>query len=110
MHKIANATELTSELRRLLDYAQSDLPSRARIARELETLSLRLVTASFKAGDSIVLSKDIYGAAKDGFTKGERVTVRGTYKGSSGDMVVLRSGKGVLLHIPAEDVPGEPAE
>ena len=48
MRKIANTDELTSELRRLLRYAASHQPSRVSIARELRTLSERLVVAANK--------------------------------------------------------------
>lgn len=42
MRKIANTTELTSELRQILAYAQSVRPSRQRLARQLRNLSLRV--------------------------------------------------------------------
>ena len=82
-------------------------PAATKLIEKYIARGSKQAAAGFKAGDSIVLSKDIYGGTKDGFTEGERVTVRGAYKGPSGDMVVLRSGKGVLLHMRSEDVPGE---
>jgi phage gpG-like protein len=45
MRKIADTNELQSELRRLLAYAQSNQPSRARIASELRSISTRLAGA-----------------------------------------------------------------
>lgn len=42
MQKIANTSELKSELQSLLEYSRSPQPSRKRIARELRTLSARL--------------------------------------------------------------------
>lgn len=42
MHKIANTTVLQTELRRILAYAQSERPSRSRIAGELRSLSSRV--------------------------------------------------------------------
>lgn len=45
MRKIANTSELQTELRRLLSYAQSERPSRMRLATALLELSSRLKTA-----------------------------------------------------------------
>jgi hypothetical protein len=45
MRKIANTTELTSELKRLLAYAGSHQPSRAKLASELRDLSMRVAVA-----------------------------------------------------------------
>jgi hypothetical protein len=42
MRKIADADELEIELRRLLAYAQTDKPSRSRLASELESLRARV--------------------------------------------------------------------
>jgi hypothetical protein len=42
MKKIANTTELQTELQRLLAYSQSELPSRAVLASELQALSERV--------------------------------------------------------------------
>jgi len=54
MHKIANTNELQSELRRLIAYAGSDLPSRTRIAAELRQLSQRV--AADRSGATAVLN------------------------------------------------------
>jgi molecular chaperone GrpE (heat shock protein) len=58
MQKIADANELESELRRLLAYAQTERPSRSRMASDLQTLSARLsrYAAEFEAGkfDSVL--------------------------------------------------------
>jgi hypothetical protein len=42
MRKIANTTELQSELKQLIKYAGSDKPSRARLAKDLSTLAVRV--------------------------------------------------------------------
>lgn len=46
MRKLANTTELQHELHRLLSYAQSERPSRRRLATELRDLSHRLTRVS----------------------------------------------------------------
>lgn len=48
MNKIASPDELQSELRRLLAYAQTERPSRERIAHALDTLSERVGAAAPK--------------------------------------------------------------
>lgn len=96
MRKIANTSELQSELRRLLAYAQSERPSRRRIASALEDLSLRLakVTPSETIGwkevkDGVWLARAKYadgathsfGIYEDGDTFGVEVdTPDGTYQ------------------------------
>jgi hypothetical protein len=44
MQKIADASELEAEIRRLLAYTQGESPSRSRLASELQTLSTRLAS------------------------------------------------------------------
>lgn len=46
MLKIANTAELQTELRQILAYAQTEQPSRERIARELEDLGHRLTASN----------------------------------------------------------------
>jgi hypothetical protein len=45
MHRIANTTELQSELRRLIAYAESPQPSRERLAAALNDLSERVAAS-----------------------------------------------------------------
>lgn len=54
MRKIANTTELQTELRKILAYAQSELPSRTTIAHQLEQLSLRVAKEELKEVNVIV--------------------------------------------------------
>lgn len=42
MHKVADTDELQRELRRILAYAQTERPSRARLANELSSLGRRV--------------------------------------------------------------------
>jgi hypothetical protein len=48
MHKIADADELETELRRLLAYTQTEEPSRSHLASELHGLSLRVAEEGSK--------------------------------------------------------------
>ena len=48
MNRIADADELETELRRLVAYAQSEQPSRSRIASELRSLSARLAAQGYE--------------------------------------------------------------
>jgi len=42
MNKIANTNELQTALRRILAYAQTERPSRVKLASELQSLSVRV--------------------------------------------------------------------
>lgn len=53
MRKIANTTELTSELERILDYAGSYQPSRVRLAAELGELSVRVAGVVHRTASSL---------------------------------------------------------
>lgn len=58
MRKIANTAELQTELERLLDYAGSHQPSRAKLASELRDLSMRVAIA--REEDILHETKNLY--------------------------------------------------
>lgn len=95
MRKIANTTELTSELQRLLDYAGSHQPSRVKLASRLQALSYRVAGSASPNIDKIIdkdigskiktLSERINRAAEKAESKGEsdrqfEIAVKATYE------------------------------
>ena len=97
-----------------VDLAQAwvgaDLSELSAQANEIHALFPARVAASgesAKAGDAVVLSKDVYGHAHEGFRKNERVRVVRRYSQSGNVMLELRSGKGVVVTVYADDIEGE---
>lgn len=70
--KIASATELQTELRKLLAYAQTPNPSRELLLRDLEVLSLRV--AGFKGALQRMETDELI-KAFDGLRPGQKIKV-----------------------------------
>jgi hypothetical protein len=60
-----------------------------------------------EAGNSVILRKDILGQAYNGFKAGERIRVTKAYMSNGVEMVEVRSGKGFLARIDADQVVGD---
>jgi hypothetical protein len=85
----------------------ADLSARASEIHGLFSLKQASELDAAEVGDSIVLSKDLRGHAHEGFKATERVRVTGRRTQHGDTMLELRSGKGVVLTVSADEIKGE---
>jgi hypothetical protein len=85
MRKIANTAELQTELRRLLSYTQSEQPSRARVANDLQKLSKRLVGTTEEDRNTSYSDQELSAALRKVVTQVTKAQAAGE-RGNAGEM------------------------
>lgn len=102
MTTIKTAEEVERALTRILRYARTERPSRARLASELAQLRDRLARQTFRPGQWVTLGEDIPGLQHHGFRAGDQVKVLSRTMTHTGFTYELESKSGEMAEISGD--------